>query len=283
MTTPALASSDALFCDLVRVALLALTSGTHHLPDGLATSPDADTARRALADVHDAILADRDPFALGDTLRASLEPLAERGFDVLRLYMLATVARVEGRPPIAKPVDLGGNVTRLPLSAPATSLGRKIWTEAAHDAARGRRRLYRFACVALDGVLAHLPGKRDLPGERSRGKGGKSVSAWQHAADMAHHLEVFVGSAEIVDGRLVCPRATMDEIRDEEDLANRWHAFEKVLARGGVGTWEFDQLLRREYTLTDLAGNRISIRKTRWTRRPPAASRAPRRVPPSKG
>ncbi len=120
MMTPALSSSEALIRDLVRVALLALTSGTHHLPDGLAASPDAEASRRALAQAHDAILADRSLSTIRDALRTGLAPLAECGFDPLRLYMLATVARVEGRPPIAKPVDLGGNVTRLPLTVTTT-------------------------------------------------------------------------------------------------------------------------------------------------------------------
>jgi hypothetical protein len=69
--------------------------------------------------------------------------------------MLATVARVEGRSPVNKPVDLGGNVTRLPLSGPPITAGGKARTEVE----RGRQRALFWLGITFEHLLPLLPGQ----------------------------------------------------------------------------------------------------------------------------
>ncbi|MCE1237675.1 MAG: hypothetical protein LWW93_15100 [Hyphomicrobiales bacterium] len=259
MTTCSPHRSDAMLRVLVRVALLALTSGTHHLPDGLDGSTEAEEGRRAIAEAHDATLADGDLPEIAERLVAGLTQLAAQGFDPLRLYTLATIARVEGRPAISKPVTLGDNVIRLPLPVSPTLSEPKVRTGDDWDAEEietGRIRLYCFLAYALDGILRFLPGQR-----------GKRGSVWQEAADLQHMLERFVGSAKYVDGTLTIRDATKHEIRDEDDLARRWLRLEETLARDGIGTFELSQLVRHEFPIVAFDGREVVIGKTRWTRR----------------
>lgn len=261
MTMSSSDRGDATLRMLIRAALLALTSGTHHLPDGLSGSHEAEAARREIAEAHDAILACADMNAVAERLAAGIAPLLTLGFDPIRLYTLATVARVEGRPVVSKPVALGENVTRLPLSISPSAGRSRLWTEEDHranEAARGRKRIASALSIALDGIVAQLPGRCDCIDSPRR-----------LAADMAHELETFPsgsGNGEAFD-----------------DLARRWEAFERGLARGGAGTWELRQLLRHQRPIIDLEGREVCIGKKRGTRHPRRiAPKTPDRSKPSK-
>ncbi|NVJ64373.1 MAG: hypothetical protein HWD84_09120 [Flavobacteriaceae bacterium] len=172
----------------LRIMLLALGSGLHHLPEGSVDDAYVNEAKDGLRHAYDFVVAGGQIRIVHLLVANHLRHFRRAGIDPLDIYTYAAVARigpVNDRHLI--PVDCDGAVVEFPSPARAFIQSEHIQHEAAED----RRGLYWSAVSEIERMADHA--------HRISGKPQKLFSS---AKDFAYEGEKFVKNATFSDGEL---------------------------------------------------------------------------------
>jgi hypothetical protein len=207
--------------------LLAIGSGLHHLPDGTVPDEVLKQVKSGIRNAYDFLVAGGQVRVVSLLVAAQLHPLKELDIDPLEIYTHATVARIgkaEDRHLI--PIDCGGAVVEFPAPARAFIQAENI----VRDAALGRKTGYLYA---IKGIEALAYNGHRLTKARS--------SIFRPAQDFAHHGEIFLAQAKIVDGEWRWEPGSAPQpagrIFTEAEFIRQMVDANELLGRHGLGWW----------------------------------------------
>ena len=244
----------------LRMMLLAIGSGLHHLPDGAVPDDVLKQVKSGIRTTYDFLAAGGQVRVVSLLVAAQLHPLKELGIDPLEIYTHATVARIgkaEDRHMI--PIDCGGAVVEFPAPARAFIQAESI----ARDAAIGRKTGYWYAIKGIEALAynAHYLTKAQ-------------AKVFRSAQDFAHNGEFFLKQAKIVDGewRWEPGSAPQPEgrIYTEGEFIRQMVDANELLSKHGLGWWTVVPTAARPWWTDDAAAARPKRRPSATVKADPA-------------
>ncbi|WP_346906740.1 hypothetical protein [uncultured Roseibium sp.] len=172
----------------LRIMLLTLGSGLHHLPKGTIEDAYLSEAKDGLRHAHDFLVSGGQVRVVQLLVANFLEPFRRAGIDPLEIFKHATIARL-GVPSNQHmiPVDCDGVIVEFPSPARAF-----IQTEhILHSAAEDRRQLYWSAISEIERLAFN-----------AHRICGKPQKLFFPARDFAHNGEIFLNNATLSEGEL---------------------------------------------------------------------------------